>query len=113
MCIRDQKKYVLYQLDEAKKYHIATGFGAEIARIGGGTSLENPAGTTGFSPRVSLDLSRLNFRGLGHTISFRSRLSNIERLGLLNYTAPRFRDIANLTLIFTCLLYTSPSPRDS
>jgi outer membrane protein assembly factor BamA len=52
---------------------------------------------------VSFDASRLNFRGLGHTVSFRSRLSNIEKRGLLSYTAPRVRDIPNLTLIFTAL----------
>ena len=98
-----QSKYVLYQLDEAKKYSIATGFGAEIARIGGVNDPTNPGGKAGFSPRVSFDVSRLNFRGLGHTISFRSRYSNIEKRGLVSYTAPRLRDIANLTLIFTAL----------
>ena len=68
-----QSKYVLYQMDEAKKYSIATGFGAQIGRIGGGNSLDAPAGKAGFSPRVSFDVSRLNFRGLGQTVSFRSR----------------------------------------
>jgi outer membrane protein insertion porin family len=106
-----QNKYVLYQMDEAKKYSIATGFGAEIARIGGGTNPDYPGGKAGFSPRVSFDASRINFRGLGHTISFRSRLSNIERLGLLNYTAPRLRDIPNLTLTFTALYRDSRDVR--
>ena len=98
-----QDKYVVYQLDEAKKYSFATGFGAQIGRIGGGDSLDAPAGTTGFAPRVSFDVSRLNFRGLGQTLSFRSRLSNIEQLGLLTYTVPRFFDIPKLTLGFTVL----------
>jgi outer membrane protein insertion porin family len=98
-----EKKYVLYQMDEARKYSIATGFGAEIARIGGINNPLYPGGRAGVSPRVSFDISRINFRGLGHTVSFRSRLSNIERLGLLSYIAPRLQDNPNLTLTFTSL----------
>src|SRR5262249_36926174 len=67
----------------------------------GGSSLDAPAGTAGFSPRVSFDVSRLNFRGLGQTVSFRSRLSSIDTLFLLSYTAPRIHDIDKLTLTFT------------
>ena len=106
-----QSKYILYQMDEAKKYSFATGFGAEIARIGGGTNPDFPGGKAGFSPRVSFNVSRINFRGLGHTISFRSRLSNLERLGLLSYTAPRLRDTPNLTLTFTGLYRDSRDVR--
>ncbi len=98
-----QDKYVVYQLDEAKKYSFAVGFGAQIGRIGGGDSLDAPAGTTGFAPRVSFDVSRLNFRGVGETLSFRTRFSNIEQLGLLTYTMPRFFDVQKLTLAFTVL----------
>jgi outer membrane protein insertion porin family len=98
-----QNKYVLYQLDEAKKYSIGTGFGAQIGKLGGGTNLNAPAGTTGFSPRFSFDVSRINFRGLGQTLSFRSRLSNLEQLALVNYIVPRLHDNQNLTLSFTTL----------
>jgi outer membrane protein insertion porin family len=98
-----QNKYIIYQMDEAHKYSIATGFGAQIGRIGGGNYLNAPAGTAGFAPRVSFDVSRLNLRGLGQTLSFRSRLSNIEQLALLNYTVPRPYDVQNLTLTFTIL----------
>ena len=53
------------------------GFGAEVARIGGSQdSLDSPAGATGFSPRVSLDVSRLNLWGLGHSLNFKSRYSS-------------------------------------
>ena len=42
------------------------GVGAEIGRIGGGTtSLDSPAGITGFSPRLTFGVSRLNFFGTG------------------------------------------------
>ena len=62
-------KYVLYSIEEAGRYSMNVGVGAEIGRIGGGTtSLDSPAGTTGFSPRFSFGVSRLNFLGLGHTV---------------------------------------------
>jgi len=34
-----QNKFILYQMDEAHRYSIATGLGAQIGRIGGGSSL--------------------------------------------------------------------------
>ncbi|MGH9937283.1 MAG: POTRA domain-containing protein, partial [Blastocatellia bacterium] len=98
-----QKKYVLYQMEEARRYSITGGFGAEFGRIGGGRDFESPGGKTGFSPRVSFDVSRLNFRGLGHTVSFRSRISNLQSRALVNYSAPRVRDIPDLNLSFTVL----------
>jgi len=64
----EESKYVILHLDEASRYSFSAGFGAELGRIGGGTTtFEDPAGTTGFSPRVSLGVSRINFLGLGHT----------------------------------------------
>jgi len=105
-------KYVLYQMDEANRYSITGGLGAEVGRIGGDqTSLASPAGSAGFSPRVSLDLSRLNFRGIGHTVSFRSRLSNIQQRGLVNYSAPRLRNVPGQDLSFTFLIENSGDVR--
>ncbi len=62
---------MLYHFDEANRYTITFGFGAELAQFGtpNSTSLAAPAGTTGFSPEGSLTVSRLNFLGLGHTVS--------------------------------------------
>jgi outer membrane protein assembly factor BamA len=58
------RKYVVYEVEEAKKYSVSTGFGAEFARIGGSqTSLEAPAGASAFVPRVSFDVTRLNVLG--------------------------------------------------
>ena len=55
-------KHVLYDFEEAHRYAVNVGFGAEIAQFGGTTtSLNNPGGATGFSPRGSLEISRLNF----------------------------------------------------
>jgi outer membrane protein assembly complex protein YaeT len=108
----EQFKYVLFQLEESRKYSVTGGFGAEIARIGGSqTSFESPAGEADFSPRVSFNFSRLNFTGRGHTISFRSRLSTIQRRTLASYIAPQFRGNDDLDLSFTALFDDSRDVR--
>ena len=105
-------KYVLYSLEEADRYSMNVGFGAEIGRIGGGaTTLDSPAGTTGFSPRVSLGVSRLNFLGLGHTLSVQIRLSTLEQRALANYLAPQFLGNSNLNLQFSGLFDISHDVR--
>jgi outer membrane protein assembly complex protein YaeT len=84
-------KYVLYSLEEAGRYSMNVGVGAEIGNIGGSsTSLDSPAGTTGFSPRFSFGISRLNVFGLGHTISLQTLVSTLEQRALLTYVAPQF-----------------------
>jgi len=108
----EEHKYVLYNFTEASRYTMAAGFGAEVARFGGTSSnLSAPAGNTGFSPRVSIDLSRLNFLGLGHSISLRSRVSNLEQLASVNYLAPRFRNVEGRNITFTVLYDASRDVR--
>lgn len=101
----ERNKYVLYQLEEASRYSLSVGVGAEIARIGGGdpNSLQAPAGAVGFSPRVSLGLSRNNFLGIANTVSLFSRFSNIEKRVALNYLAPQFRGSEKDNLLFSAL----------
>jgi len=84
-------KYVLYSLEEAGRYSMNVGVGAEIGSIGGGsTSLDSPAGVTGVSPRFSFGISRLNVFGLGHTINLQTLVSTLEQRALLTYVAPQF-----------------------
>jgi outer membrane protein assembly complex protein YaeT len=105
-------KNVLYSVEEAGRYSINVGFGAEIGRIGGGvTSLDSPAGTTGFSPRFSFGVSRLNFLGLGHTIGLQSLVSTLEQRVLLTYLAPQFEGNPNLNLQFSGLFNISHDVR--
>lgn len=109
---QEPDKYVLYSVEEAGRYSLNYGFGAEIGRIGGGTaSLESPAGTTGFSPRVSFGISRLNFLGLGHTVGVQTSVSTLEQRALLNYLAPQFKGNPNLNLQFTGLFDISHDVR--
>jgi outer membrane protein assembly factor BamA len=97
-------KYVLYQLDEARRYSLALGVGAELGRIGGcNDCLDAATGASGFYPRISVDLARSNLWGLAHSISLRTQFSTLEQRALLNYTWPRFEDNDKLTLSFTGL----------
>ena len=101
---KEESKYVLFYADEARKYSLNFGLGAELARIGGGTtSLNAPAGAAGFAPRVSIGLSRINFLGLGHTISLQTLTSTQQRRALLNYLAPQFKGNPNLALSISAL----------
>jgi len=95
----EDQKYVLFQVDEASRYSFTLGFGAQIARIGGGiTTLDDPAGSTGFAPRVSFGISRLNLFGLGQTLSLSALVSTIEQRTILNYLLPQLLGHEKLSL---------------
>ena len=105
-------KNVLYSIDEAHRWVTNYGFGAEIGRIGGGTtSLESPAGTTGFTPRFIFGVSRLNFLGTGHTIGLQTLVSTLEQRVQLTYFAPQFEGSPNLNLQFIGLFDISHDVR--
>ncbi|MBI3680244.1 MAG: outer membrane protein assembly factor [Acidobacteria bacterium] len=87
------------------------GVGAEFGNIGGGTGLSAPAGEAAFAPRVSLGISRLNFLGLGHTVSLQTRLSTLQERGVINYFAPQFRGSEKLNLTFSGLFDNSRNVR--
>jgi outer membrane protein assembly complex protein YaeT len=102
------EKYVLYDIDEASHYSLNFGFGAQIARIGGGvTSLDNPAGSTGFAPRIAVGISRINFLGLGQTLGLQTSASTIEQRAALTYFIPQFVSNEKLSLTLTALIENS------
>jgi outer membrane protein assembly factor BamA len=88
-----ENKYVLYRITEGRRYYLGLGFGAEVARIGGSQTNINAGGSNGFAPRGDLELSRLNFLGLGHSISFKGRYSTLDRRLSLSYLIPRFHNV--------------------
>jgi outer membrane protein insertion porin family len=92
-------KSLNFQLAEARRYTFNYGFGLEVQT--GQPAGSNPQGDTGVSARVSFDVTRLNFRGRDHTITFKSRYGNLEKLLLIGYQAPRLFDSQKLTLDFT------------
>jgi outer membrane protein assembly complex protein YaeT len=99
----EDSKFVQFQFEEARRWSMNMGVGAEIARIGGGGAgqITAPAGQAGFSPRILLGLSRLNLFGYGHTISLQTRLSNIQQRTLASYLVPHFVGRQNLSLNVT------------
>jgi outer membrane protein insertion porin family len=98
-------KYVLYNFEEANRYSVGVGLGAQLGRFGtpSSTSLGSPGGSTGFSPAISLDVSRLNFLGIGHTVSLRGMYSNIEKRGSISYFAPRYRNVEGRNITVSAL----------
>jgi outer membrane protein insertion porin family len=109
---QERDKYMLLDVEEARKYTITTGFGAEIAKIGGCQScLDAPAGQAGFSPRASFGVTRRNFLGIAHIISFQSQISTLEQRGVLTYDIPQFRGNPKLSLLFSGLFDDSRDVR--
>jgi outer membrane protein insertion porin family len=107
-----QYKHVLYDIEEANRYTVNLGIGAEGGSIGGTTTnVTSPVGGTGFSPRVSLDVTRLNFLGLGHFVTVRGRWSRYEQLGSFNYVLPRFQNVDGRNITFTALYDLSNNVR--
>ena len=108
----ERDKYVALDVEEARRYTITMGFGAEIAKIGGcQTCLDAPAGQAGFSPRASFGVARRNFFGEGHILSFQSRISTLEQRAVLTYEAPQFLGSPNLNLLFSGLFDDSRDVR--
>ena len=98
-------KYVLYHFDEGSRYTLSLGFGAQLAQFGtpNTTSLAAPGGTTGVSPVGSLTVSRLNFLGLGHSVSLQGVYSSIEKRGSLTYLQPRLFGVEGQNLSYSLL----------
>ncbi|MBZ5530599.1 MAG: BamA/TamA family outer membrane protein [Acidobacteriia bacterium] len=97
---QDTRKNVNFELSEAKRYTFSYGGGLEV-QTGQPTGTTSPQGQTGASPRVSFDITRLNFRGRAHTLSLKTRYGNLEKLALLGFEAPRWFDSEKLSLAFT------------
>jgi outer membrane protein insertion porin family len=92
------RKNVLVQVQEAKRYTFNYGLGFEFQT---GQPSANPLGNSGVSPLASFDVTRLNFRGRDHTITFESRVGRLQQRGLVSYEAPHWFNSPNLKLTFT------------
>lgn len=100
-----EHKYVLYHFDEANRYNLTLGFGAQLGDFGtpSSTTLAAPGGTTGLSPIVSAALSRINFLGLGQTATLQGVYSSLEKRLSLSYLQPRFLNVDGQTMTYTLL----------
>jgi outer membrane protein assembly complex protein YaeT len=102
----ESRRYVLYDLEEARRYSVTIGAGLEFARIGGSnavTDLSDPGGAPGVSPRLSIDVTRLNFLGTGQSVTFQGRLSTLQQRAAFSYFVPRIFDHPQFDATFSIL----------
>ncbi|HEV2578338.1 MAG TPA: POTRA domain-containing protein [Acidobacteriaceae bacterium] len=91
------QKNVLVQLTEAKRWDVTYGFGFEAQTgtpslgpglVQGQTAAQN--GKAGVSPRVALDVSRINFRGTQQSLTLHTTFGLLERVATLTFNNPQF-----------------------
>jgi outer membrane protein insertion porin family len=110
-----QYKNLVVQFEEARRYTFNYGVGFEVQTGFGVTSCPGPSNSPtvlrckaqvaatsnlGWGPRVSFDLSRLNFRGRNHTITLNTSYGKLVQRASASYQAPRWLDRPNLKLTF-------------
>jgi outer membrane protein insertion porin family len=96
----DPQKNVLVQVQEAKRYTFTYGLGLEF-QTGQPAGTTAPQGTTGVSPRVAFDVTRLNFGGRDQTLTFQSHVGRLQQRGLISYGIPKLFDNDKYKLIYT------------
>ena len=96
----DPDKNVLVQVEEAKRYTFTYGGGLEF-ETGQPSGSTQPTGSTGVSPRVELDVTRLNMFGRNQTLAFQSHVGRLQQRGLISYTVPKLLDSDKWRLIYT------------
>ena len=84
----EREKNVLVDVQEAKRYTFQYGLGLEFQTGQPAVGTNQPQGQTGVSPRVSFEVTRLNFHGLNHTITFKAHVGRLQQRGLISYDAP-------------------------
>lgn len=97
-------KNVLVQLSEAKRWDVTYGFGFE-AQTGtpgittgqsrGSTAAQN--GQAGVSPRISLDVSRINLRGTQDSLTLHATYGLLEEVATVSLNNPTLFNHKNLT----------------
>jgi outer membrane protein assembly factor BamA len=100
------QKNVLLQLTEAKRWNVTYGFGIEAetgtpqsGMISEASCIQlklNPCnqltqeGRTGVSPRISLDVSRINLKGTDNSLTLHSSYGLLEQVAILTFQNPHF-----------------------
>ena len=96
----DPQKNVVVQVRESKRYTFTYGGGLEF-ETGLPSGAHAPQGTTGVSPRVEFDVTRLNFAGRDQTLTFQSHVGRLQQRGLLSFEVPKLLDNDRFKLIYT------------
>jgi outer membrane protein insertion porin family len=97
-------KNVLIQLTEAKRWDVTYGFGFEAQTGTPGITTGQTRGTTaaqngnaGVSPRVSVDISRINVRGTPDSLTLHATYGLLEEVATLSFTNPQLFGHKNLS----------------
>jgi outer membrane protein insertion porin family len=90
-------KTVLVGLEEAKRWTLGYGGGLDVQRLPG----NNAQGQYGVSPRVALEVDRINLGGRPQTYTLQGHYSNLEKVGSTSYTIPNLHGHPGLDLRIT------------
>ena len=96
----DPQKNVLVQVQEAKRYTFTYGVGLEF-ETGLPSGSSSPTGSTGVSPRVGFDVTRLNVGGRDQTLTFQSHVGRLQQRGLISYEIPKLLNNERFKLFYT------------
>jgi outer membrane protein insertion porin family len=96
----DPQKNVLVQVQEARRYTFTYGLGLEF-ETGLPSGTNSPDGSTGVSPRVGFDVTRLNVAGHDQTLTFQSHVGTLQQRGLISYEVPKIFNNGRLKLVYT------------
>jgi outer membrane protein insertion porin family len=104
-------KNVLVQVTEAKRWDVTYGFGFEAqtgqpaqGQISAASKIQlglsptatvSQEGTTGVSPRVSLDVSRINLFGKDESLTLHTTYGLLEKVATLSFQDPHLRNTKN------------------
>jgi outer membrane protein insertion porin family len=98
----EPQKTVLLQTTEARRWDVNYGAGFELQTgTVNGSNNSNPNGTVGASPRVLLQVSRINLFGRDQTASLRGNYGLLEQRINLVYQYPHLFGNRNLSFSFT------------
>jgi outer membrane protein insertion porin family len=90
---------VLVRVEEARRWTLGYGGGIDIQRLGG----SQPQGQYKSSPRISLNVSRLNVDGRAQTLTLSGRFSTLDKGASLVYSIPHLASRSDLNLRFASL----------
>lgn len=96
----DPQKNVLVQVEEARRYTFTYGLGLEF-ETGLPSGTNSPTGSTGVSPRVEFDITRLNVGGRNQTLTFQSHVGRLQQRGLISYEIPKLFNNDRYKLFYT------------
>jgi outer membrane protein assembly complex protein YaeT len=90
----ETEKTVLVAVEESRRWTLGYGGGLEVQRLGS----NNPQGTFKASPRISLNLNRLDVGGRDQTYTLWGRLSYLETGAGMSYVIPYLANRRDLSL---------------